>query len=281
MAIGLIDLIKNNNELPSLPAVFIKVNEAIEDPKSSMRDIAEIISCDQSLSARLLRLANSAFFGFFSKVDTISQAVTIIGTKQLRDLILATSVIQVFKDISTDLVDIKSFWEHSIGCGIASRLLASYQNEINVEHFFVAGLLHDIGRLILYWKNPEQMKDILFRASENDKLLHQVEREVMGYNHAEVGGLLLRQWQLPGNLEDPVKYHHNPTRAPNYPIDSGIVHVADMIVNGMEMGTSGERIVPPLDEHSWKNIRLSPSILEPLSNQLNEQYSDTQDLFLK
>ncbi len=281
MALGLLDLIKNNDGVPSLPVIFTQINEAVEDPRSSMRDIAQIISTDQSLSARLLRLVNSAFFGFPTKIDTISHAVTIIGTKQLRDLALATTVIHLFKGVPEDLVDMKSFWQHSIACGIAARLLSSYHCESNIEHFFVAGLLHDIGRLILYEKNAAQLQNILSRANENTELLHRVEREVMDFDHADVGGLLLREWRLPSNLEEPVKYHHRPTRAPRYATESGIVHVADLLANAMELGTSGECLVPPLDERSWDDLGLSSSILGPLTGQMDQQYHDSIDLFLE
>ena len=160
MATGLLEIIKGNEDLPSLPAIFNEVNEAVDDPRSSMGDIAEIISSDISLSARILRLVNSAFFGFPSRIDTISHAVTIIGTQQLRDLVLATAVIDLFRGIPSELVDMRSFWQHSISCGIASRILSSYHREANIEHFFVAGLLHDLGRLILYIKIPDQTKEI-------------------------------------------------------------------------------------------------------------------------
>lgn len=281
MAVGLIDLVENSDGIPSLPVIFSQINEAVDDPRSSMRDIGNIISTDQSLSARLLRLVNSAFFGFPSKIDTISHAVTIIGTNQLRDLALATSIIHLFKGVPADLVDMKSFWRHSIGCGIASRILSSYHCEPNIEHFFVSGLLHDIGRLVLFMKNSDQTKEILSRANESADLLYRVEREVMGFDHADVGGLLLKKWRLPSSLEKPVKYHHCPSRAPEYKNDSAIVHVADLIANAMEMGSSGERLVPPLDELSWDGLGLSSSILRPLTKQVDQQYSDTVDLLLE
>ena len=161
MSADVSELLRGNDNIPSLPTIFYQINEAVGDPRSSMRDIAQIISADQSLSARLLRLVNSAFFGFPSKIDTISHAVTIIGTKQLRDLALATTVIQMFKGIPNDLIQVKSFWQHSIGCGIGSRLLASFQKMANVEHFFVSGLLHDIGRLILYSNKSEDARKAL------------------------------------------------------------------------------------------------------------------------
>ncbi len=281
MCADLNQLIKSREDIPSLPTIFYQVNEAVNDPRSSMRDIAQIISADQSLSARLLRLVNSAFFGFPSKIDTISHAVTIIGTKQLRDLALATNVIQIFKGIPAELIEVRPFWEHCIGCGIASRLLASYHKAPNIEQFFVTGLLHDIGRLILYWKNPEQASAALALSAEKGVFLHRAERDVMGYDHADVGGLLLKEWRLPQSLETAVMYHHRPSRSSRFPAEAGITHIADLITNALELGTSGERLVPTLDARAWVEIGLKASILGPMIQQMDQQFGDTVKLFLE
>ncbi|TNF36982.1 MAG: HDOD domain-containing protein, partial [Gammaproteobacteria bacterium] len=143
-------LLRNTPKLASLPTVYNKLNEAVDSPTSSSQDIADIIMEDSALAARLLKLSNSAFFGFPSRIDTISQAVTVIGMRELRDLVLATSVVSMFKDIPTNLVSPESFIEHSIATGVAARVMATHRRESNVERFFVAGLLHDIGRLVLF-----------------------------------------------------------------------------------------------------------------------------------
>lgn len=274
-------LVKNRDDIPSLPTIFHQINSSVNDPRSSMRDIAQIISADQSLSARLLRLVNSAFFGFPSKIDTISHAVTIIGTKQLRDLALATTVIQMFKGIPSDLIRVKPFWEHAIGVGIGSRLLASYKKMPNIEHFFVSGLLHDIGRLILYGHSPEEARAALTHAQEKGGLLYLSEREVMGFDHADVGGLLLKEWRLPASHEDAVRFHHRPSRSKRFPMESSITHISDLIANAMELGTSGERYVPTLDRRAWDEIALSTSILNPMTQQMDQQYRDIVHLFLE
>ncbi|MBT3350906.1 MAG: HDOD domain-containing protein [Nitrospinaceae bacterium] len=274
-------LVKNRDDMPSLPTIFYQINETVNDQRSSMRDIAQIISADQSLSARLLRLVNSAFFGFPSKIDTISHAVTIIGTKQLRDLALATTVIQMFKGIPSDLIRVKPFWQHAIGVGIGSRLLASYHKMPNIEQFFVSGLLHDIGRLILYGHSPDEAKQALTLAQEQEELLHISERKVMGFDHADMGGLLLKEWRLSSSHEEAVRFHHRPSRSKRFPMECSITHIADLIANAMELGTSGERFVPSLDRQAWDEIALSTSILNPMTQQMDQQYRDIVDLFLE
>ena len=281
MCAELSQLIRNKENVPSIPTIFYQISEAVDDPRSSMRDIAQIISADQSLSARLLRLVNSAFFGFPSRIDTISHAVTIIGTKQLRDLALATSVIQMFKGIPSELIRVKPFWQHCIACGIGSRLLASFQKMPNIESFFVSGLLHDIGRLILYSHNTEQAKEALTLSAEEGKLLYISERDVMGFDHAEVGGLLLGEWRLPKSLEETVRFHHRPAGSRRFPMETSIAHVSDLIANAMQLGTSGERLVPALAKSAWDEIGLSSSILAPMTQQMDQQYKDSVDLFLE
>ncbi|MEE9256566.1 MAG: HDOD domain-containing protein [bacterium] len=281
MSITASDLISKDSKVPSLPTIFLQINEAVNKPRSTMRDIARIISADQGLSARLLRIVNSAFYGFPSKIDTISRAITIIGTKQLRDLALATTVIQMFRGMPTKLVNINSFWRHSVACGISSRILASYHSESNIEHFFVAGLLHDIGRLLIYKEAPSQAKDVLAQSRKKNELLHLVERDVLGFDHAEVGGLLLKAWRLPASLEEAVRFHHRPARAPRFPMEASMTHLADLIANALQMGSSGERFVPHLEGEAWNRLGISTSVLRPAVQQIDRQFENTVALFLE
>jgi HD-like signal output (HDOD) protein len=198
------EILKDTIVLPSLPIIFNRLNEAVNNPRMSIADIGRIISEDVGLSARLLKIANSALYGFPAKIDTISRAVTIIGTQQLRDLALATVVLKIFKGIPPHLIHLEKFWLHSIACGITARILATYRRESNVERFFVAGMLHDVGRLLLCLKCPESMQECLMRAHEGGSTLVEVEKEVLGTDHAAVGGALVRHWSLPPSLEEVV-----------------------------------------------------------------------------
>ena len=149
------DLLKGYVEVSSLPMIHLRLEEAINNQNKSMSDIAKVIREDPGLTARLLRIVNSAFYNFPSKIETISQAVTIVGTQQLSALALATSVMKMFKGLPQNLVSMDSFWRHSIACGLAARMIGSFRRETKPERFFVAGMLHDIGRLIMYTKIPD------------------------------------------------------------------------------------------------------------------------------
>lgn len=274
------DLLKGHIQVPSLPRICVRLNEAVDNPRTSTLEIAELISNDAALTARLLKLVNSSFYGFPSKIATPSQAVMIIGTAHLCDLAFTTSITRLFKSIPEDLVSMESFWRHSVACGLAARVLAAYRREVSVERFFVAGILHDIGRLVVYQQVPALARDALTRAASESELLYRMERKVIGFDHAVMGAVLLRAWGLPSSLEESVAYHHNPTQALRFPVDAAVVHVADAIALAMELGSSGERFVPELDPEAWEILELRPSILSDVLTEVEEQFEDVSRAFL-
>lgn len=267
-------------KIPTLPTIYNEINEVVEDPEGTFTEIGRIISGDASLSARLLKIVNSSFYGFPTKVETITHAVTIVGTAQLRDLVLATTVMNQFKGIPKDLVDMKAFWAHSVACGLAARIIAVYMRDPNAERFYVTGILHDLGRLVLFLNETEKINEAIKLTHEDNILLKDAERSILGFDHAEVGSALISMWELSPRLEEVVCYHHNPMKAPNHPLDASIIHTADLIAHAMELGKSGERFVPPLEARAWDMIGLSSSIVGSVVEQLERQFEDTMQSFL-
>ena len=268
------DLMKGTLEIPSLPMIFTRIDEAVNNPRSSLADIGRVISEDSSLTARLLKIVNSAFYSFPSKIETISRAVTVVGTQQLRDLTLATSVMKLFQGIPPDLINMEAFWKHSIACGVAARVLAAHKREANIERFFVAGILHDIGRLVLCMKDPDWMRSALGRCHASCELLYKVEIEELGFDHASLGRVLLENWKLPASLVETVAYHHNPEAAARFPIEAAVVHLADIIAHAMQLGSSGERFVPPLSPLAWERAGMSAGQLPAAIEQIDRQYRE-------
>jgi putative nucleotidyltransferase with HDIG domain len=264
--------------LPTLPGIFVKINETIMNPRSSAYEIAGVISKDTSLTARLLKMANSAFYGFPVPIDSIQRAVTIIGAKQLTTLSYAMNIIDVFKNIPADIVDMASFWRHSIACGICARILAGYKNIQNTERLFVAGLLHDIGRLLLYQYASADMGRLLVRARSDGSLLYKLEYETLNCDHTTVGARLVKKWKLPAMLEDIVNFHHTPQKSHNG-IETTIVHIADIMTNAMSVGSSGESLVPPLDLQAWEKLGLSEHTLTSTIQQMDQQMTDVLNIF--
>lgn len=268
-------LIDRTSTVYSLPLFYERLNEAINHPRTSVDDIGKIITEDQGLTARLLRLANSPMFGYFGKVDSISKAVTIIGTQQLRDLALAASVMGVFKGIPEELMSMATFWRHSIACGIIARALATWRREVNVERFFVAGMLHDIGQLIIATILGDLVRQMIEETQAEGGLYFDVELKRLGFDHAEAGGALLKEWKIPANISDPVAFHHRPARAEQFPLETSLIHLADIICQAFELGQSCERFVPPLDAASWDRLGMSPHQLGAVLKQAEPQIEET------
>jgi HD-like signal output (HDOD) protein len=274
------DLLKGYVEVSSLPTIFTRINEAVNNPRSSMSDIGKIIGEDAGLTARLLMVVNSAFFNFPQRIESITKAIGIVGTQQLRDLALATSIIKLFKGLPADLVDMEKFWKHSVGVGIAARTLAAFRRETNVERYFVAGILHDIGRLLMFMKIPDLSREAFLRSKNNNELLHVAETELIGFDHAAVGRVLMQAWKLPFYQEEVVGFHHKPNLATRFPVETAIVHVADIVAHSMGLGSSGERFVPALDPEAWERLALPISTLAPTFEQVDRQFGDAVKIIL-
>jgi HD-like signal output (HDOD) protein len=257
--------------LPELPPIVFELNEVIANPMSSADDIAQVVQKSPSLTAILLKIANSPFYGFPSKIDKISSAVILIGTREITGLALGLSVLTTFDKIPKGLLDMFSFLKHSVACGILTRMLASRKGISQTEQFFVSGLLHDLGRLIIYCNFPEDSRNILNRSRTTNNLLYEVERNYFGWNHSHVAKHLIQKWKLPISLENNIFYHHNPSEA-QQTVPATLVHLSDIITNGLGIGTSGERFVPPLDTDAWDALGLSPTCFDIVVKQATHQF---------
>ena len=272
------ELIQKNINLLSLPQTAIRINSMVSDPNSTASDIGDIISQDPALTARLLRVVNSAFYAFPSQIDTISMAITVLGTRQLRDLVMTTSVINRFRDIPANVVDMENFWCHSLTTAIAAKNFANHMKISNSDRLFVAGLLHDIGKLVMYITLPDPSRQVMEIAGEPQIDSDHVEEAIFGFNHAELGAELLRQWKLPESLIEPVAYHHVPTSAKVYQQETAIVHLANVIANNIQspISTDDDTMADPL---TWKLLGLDPSLLERLHEEVYTQLDDVLNIF--
>ena len=265
-------------KLPEMPSTAFELNDIVEDPTVSVHSIAVVVNKSPSLATLLLRIVNSSFYGFPSKINNISRAVTIIGTREITGLALGLSIVKAFKDIPEEILDMSSFLRHSIACGIISRILTANKNIPQTEQMFVSGLLHDIGRLIIYQYFPDQAKTLLNLSATSDKLLYQQENSILGGNHTLIGKYLLKTWKLPLELENNIFFHHNPSAADD-PIKAAIVHLADIMVNALRLGSSGERFVPPFDYKAWDNLGVSPSTFETIIQHAIHQLVPLESFF--
>jgi len=246
--------------LPEIPTIIFKLNDIIADPFSSAEDIARVISTSPGLCAILLRIVNSAFYGFPSRIDSIARAVTVIGTKEVSALAMGITAMEVFKDIPPTVFDMQAFTHHSLACGVLARVLAANGKLRNTEQMFVAGLLHDIGRLVIFRYFPRQAASLLSGGAAGGESLYAREKAVMGFRHTDIAADLFEKWKLPMALTQNVVYHHRPSAAQD-PVKAAVVHLADIIAHSLGEGKSGEWRIPTLDAAAWESLRLSPRIL--------------------
>lgn len=273
-------IVGHNPKLVSLPDIYFRLEETIASPSSSLNDAAEIIHSDPALAARLLRIANSAFYSHPTEINTVERALMLIGTRQLKELTMATVVIDMFKSENISFITMREFWEHSIACGIACRVIAIYLGRRDYEQYYLAGLFHALGRLILFTEFPEIAEQTTTLSLEKKIPLYEAENEIMGFNHAHVGYALLRNWKLPLAQQQAVHFQHGPQTDIPMSILPECIHVADWMVNGLSIGSSGEQYVPPLIDAFWQRLDIPESALGELIDQTDRQYQEVSGLFL-
>lgn len=273
-------LVSRTYSIATLPDAYMRLNEAVNNPNSSFAEVAKVIREDVGLSSRLLKLVNSAFFGFPSKIDSISRACVIVGTMQLRSLALATSVIDSLSLHKSTPFSIEAFWKHSVGCAVSASVLARQRGETDVERFFVCGLLHDIGRIVLLNEIPEEYFNVIKTSVDSGHSLHEVEYDKMGFSHAEVGGALLKMWKLPSSLVDPVTWHHRPSGCSTYNQEARTLQIGDMVAHAMELGDSGSHIVPDVQGESLEAFVPLVEKMDLVLEQIDQQFSELSLMIL-
>ncbi len=276
------DLLSNVEQLISLPAAYVRLNELVDDPGSSTDDIAHVITQDVALTARLLRVANSPLYGLSTQIDTVSRAVTVLGTQQVRSLALATSACKSFEGIPNELMSMENFWEHSILCALCARTLALECLKQQREAVFVAGLLHDIGQLVLYRALPDLSRQTLEACLDSpDELESQeAEREIIGFDHAEIGSELARNWSLPASLQVCIAYHHDPAQATQSRVETAIVHIANSIAALVELNTQELDNAPRIHDIAWELTGLDEDIIAPTIASVQTQIGDARALLM-
>jgi putative nucleotidyltransferase with HDIG domain len=286
----LLDLFEEETRIPSPPEVFYRFKEAVDDPDTSFEELGEIISSDLGLTARLLKIVNSPFYGFSNQVETISHAISIIGSSQLNDLVLSTCIIDRFKNTAQKALDMQLFWEHSIACGLTSKIIANHLSLVNPNSIFVAGLLHDIGRLVICLNTPAAFSEIFLRAQNSQvpvegrseaKSLLQAENEILGFGHDQVGEELLKRWKLPKIHQEAVGHHHKPVDTPLFEKEATIVCVSNAIVQSLDIGCSGELSAPQTDNASLAMLGIKDEqIFSNIKEEVQEKCQHTIEAFL-
>jgi HD-like signal output (HDOD) protein len=264
--------------LGSYAPVLDEIESVLESPQCSLASVGEAIEKDPDLTAQLLKLGNSAFYGFSARLSTVAEAVSLIGIQQVQDLILASSIIDQFSGLPPEQLNMESFWRHSLACGTCARILALENRLPKADKFFVGGLLHDIGRLVLVIQAPETSKEVFARYQTGGMLLHQAESQVLGYTSRDIGRALLQRWKYPEFLVQAVAGQPGANGAGRTEI--AVVHFSDYLVNAMAIGCSGERQIAPLRKSTWEILGLNETALDTLMGTLDRQMEAVEEVFL-
>lgn len=278
----IVKLVQSVEGIATLPHIFIRINQLVNDPDSNMSDIAQVVRQDLSFSMRLLRVANSPFYGFSSSIDTVDKAVSVIGTSKIRSLALSMSVASSFSSLLNDLVSMDNFWRHSLYCAVIARILAKQAGRCDPEVMFTAGLLHDMGELIIFNRLPEQAREVLLRVldSVDDLPMNVAEHQVLGFDHGQVGLELARHWNLPPLLKECIGYHHDISAAEQYPREVALIHLANVFAQMAELDTLDFADVPAIDPQAWALTGLGADIVELVVREAQDEIVETEKLFL-
>jgi putative nucleotidyltransferase with HDIG domain len=276
---GLVATIK---DLVTLPEVAMRITRMVNDPQSSAEDIAREISNDAALTARLLRVANSPLFGTSGKISSVSRAIAVIGLRQVRDLTVGLTAIRAFDGIPSELVAMESFWRHSMLCAVASGHIAACGDGSHGETPFVAGLLHDIGKLVLYSRVPDAARRALLLSvdSVEDRDLYSCERQIIGFDHGAVGAALAKNWKLPPSLQACIEYHHEPERAKVHLVEVAIVHIANSVAMLAEIGSTDLRDADQISPIALFSVGFDVTRLSAIIRQTQESAADMQRMLV-
>lgn len=237
---------------------------------------------DPGLTARILRVANSSFYGLRAKVERISHAVSLLGTQHIHDFVLATSVVRAFRGIPRRVVDMNQFWRGSVTCGAVAKLLAERRGFLDCEHMFAVGLLTHVGRLALYMKLPDNMTEAHELAVQKHVPMADALRASMGFSDVEVAAELLGAWKLPDSFLQPIRFSASPSAQAD---ENGferacIVHVASRTADGETLYPQGESVIGIIDDAAWDALELTPSDFEVLLQGGRELSAEIADQFL-
>ncbi|OGH56274.1 MAG: hypothetical protein A3G34_06240 [Candidatus Lindowbacteria bacterium RIFCSPLOWO2_12_FULL_62_27] len=268
-------------KVPTLPVVVNSILELMENPKTSAEDVNRIIRMDQSLASRILKIVNSAFYGFPRQISTVTQAVVILGFNAVKSLALSASVIQIFGTKSQEGFDIHAFWEHSISTGVMANMTARRINYPLPEECLIAGILHGIGKLIFDQYLHTLFVQAVKRAKKDKKLLHHAEREIFGTDHCRVGAMLAERWRLPLQLVEAINYYPNPGLANFNPTLASMVHVGNYIARKRRCGDPGDLVVPRLSDDAKRILKITQNDIDQLMRDSQGELAKVDDLLDK
>jgi putative nucleotidyltransferase with HDIG domain len=262
-------IVSQIKKLPTLPTVANKVNRLIQDPTCTAIKLAEVLNKDQSLTTRVLRLVNSAFYSLSADVSNVRHAIALLGFKTISQMVISICVFDVFKGKYADDFDRKGFWKHSIACAVISKVIGEKCGYGKEDDCFTGGLLHDIGKVVLDQYLHDKMLEVLQRTREKDISFVDAEQEVMGLNHTDIGAQVMTNWNIPIPVVVAVKHHHQKVEERNgsdfaQDLIVDIVRLSDVICKCEGIGYNGDTMETELTDDLWERLSLDSAAIEEI-----------------
>jgi HD-like signal output (HDOD) protein len=269
------ELVQSCTNVFTLPEIYFRVRDVIDDPDSTMDDLANVLKLDPAISARLLRIVNSPLYGFHKQIDTISRAVSIVGMQAINDLVAATTVGRTFSGMPIQLMDVPMFWRKSVLCALLAGKIAKSCGIEDSERFFIEGLLRDIGHFVLYQTVPQRAQSALIEAGYLETSLAEVEQSNIGCDFAEIGAELIRSWGMPVQIEQAVRCQLSPHDAGEFIIHASVVHLAGVAADYEELEPGRRPATLPFNPHAVNATRFTSGTLPALLTEARDQLQDT------
>lgn len=273
--------LKEVMELATLPTVALKAVQLLRDEDVNVAKVKDTVSLDQSMTAKILRLVNSSFYGFQGKISSLSQAIILLGFNTVRNVILSVTVLQAFSGAkASQFFNTGLFWKHSVGTAFVAKKLAEHIRYNKPEDAFVGGLLHDVGRVFILQFLRDELIKIVGIRDHNDLSLREAEERVLGVDHAWIGAGIAKNWHFPPLLCSGIGYHHAPsvlsTHQEDYAIAS-LIHLADIICRGLNIGWGGDDFVPDVDLAAWHKLSLQLDDIKVIIRNVDQDLYQIED----
>ncbi|PCJ59479.1 MAG: HD family phosphohydrolase [Planctomycetota bacterium] len=279
-SLNLRNRIESIDDLPTLPVVVTQILQATKSLSTNANDVGKLISDDQSLTVKVLKLVNSPFYGFPQKIKTITHAIVILGFAKVKNIVLAASVFGMTKGPKNSTVDICSLWEHALTTGIVCRQLAKLRNsKLDIEEAFVAGLLHDLGKVILICNLEDICEQVSAIVREKDCLFYEAEKELFDFGHDKIGVWLAEKWNLNPDMIEGIKCHHQPQKARGDKLMAYILHAGDIIARALDVGNGGDNKIPLMDPKVAEELDLTTENLDKLMISVLAELDKAKDFF--
>jgi HD-like signal output (HDOD) protein len=273
------ELVQSCSNIFTLPGIYFRVRDVVDNPESTMDDLANALKIDPAISARLLRIVNSPLYGFPKQIDTITRAVNLIGMQAVSDLVTATTIGRTFTGMTTEVMDLSAYWRKSVLSALMAGKIAKACSIEDSERFFIEGLLRDIGHLVLYQTIPQRAQSALVEAGNLSTPLAEVEQAGIGCDYAEVGAELIRSWGMPAQIEQAVRYQLSPDEAGEYRLHASIVHLAGVIADHSELPQTQATQALPFHPYALQTTQFKDSNRPALLKDAEAQLEETLTLF--